>query len=193
MPTTSRENRLASSTSSCSFPLSEVMSQFPITNLWKDYSSHVVFKVPRVEALCAVPIRLSRCVAGAQWDLQLGMAVGGDGHVFFSRTSLSQSPSAVLCHARRGRCAMGLIVLSVPVEMRLRHMERSSAKASQGLTLMEKYFSEAWCLWYAFSGHLPNVYHGQVLHKEVALGCSFWHPVNVVTVDQLLTRSNLGA
>jgi len=36
MPTRSGENRLISSTSSWLFPASEVMFQFPITNLWQD-------------------------------------------------------------------------------------------------------------------------------------------------------------
>jgi len=73
MPTTSGEYRLASSTSSFSFPLSEVMFQFPITSLWRDCHLHVVLKSPRVEALRAVPVHLPGCVVGARWGFHLWM------------------------------------------------------------------------------------------------------------------------
>jgi len=49
VPTTSGEYRLASSTSSCSFPVDEVMFQFPITSLWRDCHLRVAPKSPRVE------------------------------------------------------------------------------------------------------------------------------------------------
>lgn len=73
-----------------------------------------------------------------------------------------------------------LIAASVPcfsaesasVEMRFHHVELSSAKVSQELTLLEKTFSEAFKMSVKrFSGHLPNISHGQILRKEVALQC----------------------
>jgi len=62
IPSTSGEYRVVSSTNSCSFPvgMNGVMFHFLITSLWRDFRLRVVFKFPRVEAFCAVPIRLSR-------------------------------------------------------------------------------------------------------------------------------------
>ena len=58
MPRTSRKYRLTSSTSSCSFHVNEVMFQFPVTSLWRDWCLCVSFKSPS-------SLRLPRCVAGA--------------------------------------------------------------------------------------------------------------------------------
>ena len=77
-PKTSRKCRLASSINSFSFPVSEVMFQFPIISLWKDCPVRVVFKTPRVEELSTVAIRQPRCIAGATWGLHLWIADGGD-------------------------------------------------------------------------------------------------------------------
>jgi len=67
MSITSKDYRLVSLISSCSFLVSEVMLQFPITSLWQDRRLRVVFKSPEVEELCATPICLPRRVAGASW------------------------------------------------------------------------------------------------------------------------------
>jgi len=66
MLTTSRDYRLTLSTSGCSFHVCEVILQILITSLWED-PVRMVFKPPTVETLCAVPIRLSRCVTFATW------------------------------------------------------------------------------------------------------------------------------
>jgi len=71
MPTTAGERPLASATSSCSFPVSDVLFQFPITWLWRDYRLRVAFKSLRVEAVCDVSLRLPRCVAGLTWSIHL--------------------------------------------------------------------------------------------------------------------------
>jgi len=46
MSTTSREYCFASSTSSCSFAVSDALFQFPINNVWPDSCLRVVFKPP---------------------------------------------------------------------------------------------------------------------------------------------------
>jgi len=53
-------------TSSCFFHVSEVMFQFLITSLWRDFHLRVAFKSPRVKELWPGPIRLPRCEAGAK-------------------------------------------------------------------------------------------------------------------------------
>ena len=82
MPAISRDNRLASSTSSCSFPLSDIMLQFPITRLWRDLRLRVALKSSKVETLFAVPnlpppIR-NKCNVG----LHLCIAGGGERWLF---------------------------------------------------------------------------------------------------------------
>jgi len=72
--------------------VSEVAFQFPITSLWRDYRGlHVTFKSPRGESLCAVPIRLPRCVVGT-CGLHLWVSVGKTLQIF--RTGLSTVPKA---------------------------------------------------------------------------------------------------
>jgi len=72
MPTTFKKYRLASSTGSCSFPVSETIFQFPIDSLWHDCRLHVTFRFPRVQALCLrYPIHLPRCVVDAIWWIKL--------------------------------------------------------------------------------------------------------------------------
>jgi len=55
--------------------------------MWQDCRVRVVLKSPGVEALCAVPIRLPRCVAGTKWGLQLWRAGRGDCREFLERAS----------------------------------------------------------------------------------------------------------
>jgi len=95
----SRKYRLASSTSSCSFPVSEIMFQFPISSSWPHCCLRAACKSPRAETLCAVPIRPARCVAGATWASSCRLQVG-ETTANFSKTVVGRVGS--------DRCAMGL-------------------------------------------------------------------------------------
>jgi len=112
IPTTSREYRLASSTSflsvehECSFLLSEEMFQFPITTSWKDCHLRVAFKSLRAEALYAVPTRLSKCVAGLTWGLPLMDSCCERLPQFFRNAPLPKARThfLVMCTTTDARC-----------------------------------------------------------------------------------------
>ena len=67
----------------------------------------VFFKSLRVEALCAAPVRLPRCVAGTKWGLHLCVA-DRETVANISNGTLCLKPGAVFGHARDDRCAIGL-------------------------------------------------------------------------------------
>ena len=51
----------------------------------------MTYMSPGVEALCAVHIRLPRCVAGAKWNAHLKMVDGRDCHEFSERGPLPKA------------------------------------------------------------------------------------------------------
>ena len=72
------------------YPFIDTVCQLSLLSLgehcWHECRLRVAFKFPREEVLCAVPIRLFRCVAGATCGLHLWIADAVDCRDFFKWT-----------------------------------------------------------------------------------------------------------